>query len=365
MLYRSDYKDNLKKSAEEFNKAIEISPNFTDAKIELANAYLELADIDDISSYIILAENILKNLPDKNGYEYKTSLIEAELLRLKSLVGDSQKIYTALIKRYPHSSIAWYGLAETYKSLGEQEKAEECYLKSINLRPTWFGYNNLATFYYKTGQLAKALNVYKKLAEISPNNHVVFQTLGAINFARSDSVGALNAFYRAVELSPTAINYSNVATVLFYQKKYNDAIKYFELAVALNDKHYVLWGNLADTYRLLGLNSESLKAYNKAIELVEDVLKTKPNSERLRLRRALFLAKTDRKNEAISVLNDISKLPDNNMLVIAAQISEICGFRSRAIDYLKNAVASGYNETAIFDEPEFKKLIEKEPNFLN
>jgi hypothetical protein len=55
-------------------------------------------------------------------------------------------------------------------------------------------------------------------------------------------------------------------------------------------------------------------------------------------------------------LASITKLVDNHMRVMAAQVAEICGLRPQALSYLQQAVAQGYQLNEIAHEPEFGQL---------
>lgn len=359
LLYRHDYKSNLKNAIAELEQSVKIAPHFMKAKIELANAYLELTDISNDSSQLAIPEKLVNELLLFSPNDFDVLLLKAKIHTIRTNIKEAQVLYSKLVSIKPNNANAWYGLAETYEALGDKDKAEQSYLKSISLNETWFSLNRLAVFYYRTGQLDKARNLYGKLANLTPDNTIVLQTLGAIQFASSDAESALETFKKALELEPISVNYSNVATVYFYQKKYHDAMRNYELSVDLNPGHSILWANLADSYRWAGEREKSIISYNQAIKLLNKSLITKPNSEKLKIRRALFYAKSGDLTEALKGLNGIKSLTDNNMLIMAAQIAELCNQRIRAIEYLKVAIKQGYDLTAILNEPEFSNLIDE------
>jgi len=309
----------------------------------------------------MLIDDLVENIPNN----LKVSMLNAELLRLKSKDPEALKIYKNLINENPKYSPAWFGLAKVYQLQGKNNLAEQSYLRSVNSQRTWFSLNELAIFYYQTGQLEKAEKIYLELSEIAPENNVVLQTLGAIQFSKNDFNKAFQTFSHALEISPTAVNYSNVATVLFYRKDYLGAVKNFEAAVNLNPGHAVLLGNLADSYRWAGLEKKSIEYYKMAIIRVNLLLKDKPESDKLVLRKALYLAKLGNKKEARINLDKVNNLADNNMLIMAAQVSELCGERTLAVKYINAALNSGYEFSSILNEPEFSKLLQdKRENFL-
>jgi len=356
LLYRYDFKDNLIKAIGELQTAVRLDPQFRQAKLELSNAYLMQARYLDYQQGYELALEASEALRRQYPDDPLVLLHQADVLRFQARHQQALPLYLALATKLPEQAKVWNGLAACYEQLNQPADAEQAYLQALKLRGSWFAWNQLATFYYRTSQLDKAQAAYLQLRELTPNNDQVLQTLGAIQFAKGETAAALETFEQAVALEPSGFNYSNVATVLFYQKKYLQAIDYFELAVELQPQHLLLWANLADSYRWAGMADKARDSYQQALALVEVRLKVAPDSAKLRLRRALYLAKSGQTEQAQRVLDAIPTMLDNQMRVMAAQVAEICGRRQQALDWLQQAVASGYQRSEIAHEPEFNKL---------
>lgn len=356
LLYRLDFKDNILKSIQELQAAVQLNPQFRRAKLELNNAYLMQARYQDYQQGFDLAQQASAELALQYPEDPEVLLQQAEILQFKSQHQQALQLYLQLAQKLPDQPKVWDGMAVSYEHLNQPTEAEQAYLRALKVQGSWFGWNQMATFYYRTRQLDKALDAYLELREITPNNDQVLQTLGAIQFAKGDTPAALQTFEQAVALNPSGFNYSNVATVLFYQKKYPQAVSYFELAVELQPKHLLVWSNLADSYRWAGMTDKARDSYQQALLLLDARLKDAPNSAKLKLRRALYLAKSGQIEQAQLLLDDISTMLDNQMRVMAAQVAEICGRRQQALDLLRQAVASGYQSSEIAHEPEFGHL---------
>lgn len=356
LLYRYDFKDNLKQAIAELQAAIQLNPQFRQAKLELNNAYLTQASYQDYQQGFELALQASAELAAQYPDDPEVLLQQAEILRFKAQHQQALPLYLQLSQQLPQHPKVWAGLAASYENLNQPAKAEQAFLHGVKQQGSWFGWNQLATFYYRTSQLDKALDAYLQLRQLTPNNDQVLQTLGAIQFAKGDSAGALQTFEQAVALEPSGFNYSNIATVLFYQKQYPQAVRYFELAVELQPKHLLLWANLADSYRWADQADKARDSYQQALLLLDERLKNAPTSAKLKLRRALYLAKSGQTEQAQRLLDDIATMTDNQMRVMAAQVAEICGRRQQALVLLQQAVAAGYQSSEIAHEPEFSNL---------
>lgn len=356
LLYRYDFKDNILKAITELQAAVRLNPQFRQAKLELNNAYLTQARYQDYQQGFELAQQASTELAVQYPNDPEVLLQQAEIHRFKAQHQQALQLYLQLSQQLPEHPQVWSGLAACYEHLNQPAEAEQAYLHGVKLQGSWFGWNQLATYYYRTSQLDKAQDAYLQLRELTPNNDQVLQTLGAIQFARGDSDAALQTFEKAVALEPSGFNYSNIATVLFYKKKYPQAVSYFELAVELQPKHLLLWANLADSYRWADQTDKARDSYRQALLLLDERLKVAPASQKLKLRRALYLAKSGQSEQAQRLLDDIKTMQDNQMRVMAAQVAEICGRRQQALELLRQAVATGYQSSEIAHEPEFANL---------
>lgn len=356
LLYRYDFQDNILKAITELQTAVRLNPQFRQAKLELNNAYLHQARYQDYQQGFELALQANAELSALYPNDPEVLLQQAEILRFKAQHQQALQLYLSLSQQLPQHPKVWNGLAASYENLHQSAEAEQAYRQALAVQGSWFAWNQLATFYYRTSQLDKALDAYLQLRELTPNNDQVLQTLGAIQFAKGEIAAALQTFEQAVALEPSGFNYSNVATVLFYQKKYPEAVRYFELAVELQPKHLLLWANLADSYRWAEQADKARDSYQQALQLLDERLKVAPDSQKLKLRRALYLAKSGQTTQAQLLLDEIHTMQDNQMRVMAAQVAEICGRRQQALDWLRQAVATGYQSIEIAHEPEFAKL---------
>ncbi|RVU41747.1 serine/threonine-protein kinase [Rheinheimera riviphila] len=365
LLYRFDYQENLEKAVQELQTAVQLNPDFKAAWVELNRAYLKIARLRDFERWFELAVKTSDDLARKFGEDADVLQLLAEIQSQKADHKAAIALYLKALEVSEGNSLLWHGLARVYEAIGDLQQAEYAFAKARDMQKNWFNLNALATFYYRTGQLIKAIESFKELSLLSPENDQILQTLGAVQFAQADVAGALDTFKKALKMAPNGNNYSNVATALFYQKKYAESVEFFEQAVALNPKQLLFWANLADGYRWAGQHEKSVHSYQQAINLIQQRLKTSPESLRLQSRLALYQAKSANCQSAVSFLNSAIAYPDNSVVIMAAQIAEICQQRAKAIDLIKKAMSAGYSTHSIQEEPEFEVLLRQEPDLLN
>jgi len=359
-LYRHDYKDNIEKSLQQLQLAVQTDPQFIEARYALIEAMLQMARVRDIHHWLPQAEQLTQAFEQELPKTSRLLVLQAEIAKLRSQYPQAIELYMQAQQLEPNNAQLNHGLGRTFDLAGQTAAAEQHFLRAAELSRNWYFINELAVFYYKHQQLEKAERTYQQLAGLAPNNAMVLQTLGAIQFSRADYPAALATFKQAVAIDNDAVNHSNIGTLLFYQQEYAEASEHFSLAVELKPDNYQLWGNLADSYRWSQQPDKALQSYQQAIRLVTQLLEKTPNLKNARLRLGLYLAKSGQSRQALQELKAAGALNKPQQLINAAQICEISGERQRAVDYLKTALELGYDFDALQSEPEFRQLLQQQ-----
>ena len=136
----------------------------------------------------------------------------------------------------------------------------------------------------------------------------------------------------------------------------------FESAVSPdkgNPNNSLLWANLADTLLWIpGRKEEAVKAYQKAIVLLEPNLQQAPNDFTLLSRMGLYLARTGDARRATELIENALKLAPKNPSVYfrAGLAHELLGNRKLALDFIIKAKKFGYPAKSIEAEPDLIEL---------
>jgi tetratricopeptide (TPR) repeat protein len=135
--------------------------------------------------------------------------------------------------------------------------------------------------------------------------------------------------------------------------------KAISLAAENDANDYVLWGNLADSYRWTPeLAEKAPDAYRRAIQAGQRHLAINPDNVRVLSLTAVYHAKLGENEQALEKLGRARWLAPADATVgfKSVIIFELTGQRSRALAALKTVLVSGYSIDEIRHEPELAQL---------
>ncbi len=271
---------------------------------------------------------------DRELYEKAVDLyLSGDLLGALNLLGQ-------YLMEDPHNPYALLNTGKIHYELGNRELAKTYLEEALKYKPDLYeGLRLLADIYTDRGELDKAVEIYKRLAEIRPSADI-FNNLGYILQLKGDYEGAIKYFDKAVKLNPNlAEAYYNKALSLRRLGRFEEALKWYTKAIELNptdpDFYYNrgivrkklgdLEGALEDFKRATELNPLFVRAYNnmgnvyyslgnaeKALEMYERALSINPNYLDALFNAALVLRETGRCDEAVKYYDRILSITPNN-----------------------------------------------------
>ncbi|MGH6628251.1 MAG: tetratricopeptide repeat protein, partial [Burkholderiales bacterium] len=230
----------------------------------------------------------------------------------------------------------------------------------------WAGYRWLGVFYFHTGNYENAIEMFRKLTVLAPENYRGFYNLGAAQFQAGHWPEAEQSLKQSLALRETGAAYSNLATISFYEQRFAEAVRAFEAAARYSPKEEYIWGNLADAYRWSpGESQNAAETYQKAIALAEDQLRVDPRNAEVLANLARYRAKTQAPREAAQALAQALRWApqDPTVLYSAAVVHNLTGQPKVALDWLNKAAERGYPLRLIQSDPEFRNL-QHQPEFL-
>jgi len=273
---------------------------------------------------------------------------------------DAVAEYKRALESEPTNDIYRRETARADEKLGKIEEAEKTLKEAIQLRPQyWANYNVLGTFYFNRGRYIESSEMFSRVIKLAPDTAFGYANLGAalIKLGRYDE--AISMLQRSASIRPTGTAYSNLATTYFQRKRFAEAADNFEKAVKVEDKNYILWGNLADAYYwAAGRRNQAPAAYGKAIELGEDALKVNERDATLLSRLAVYNAMIAKRGLALSYLKRAQEVDpkDPEIRFKAALIHNQFKETEQALEWLEKAAQAGYSITTIRDVPNFDHL---------
>lgn len=119
----------------------------------------------------------------------------------------------------------------------------------------------------------------------------------------------------------------------------------YEQALEINDRDYLLWGNLASAYMYTpGKEDKALPAYQKAIELALEQYDINPGDPELLISLAGYEAVLGNEQRVRDYMSEALKLaPDNSYIMYRTGTThERLGDRNEALYWIKKAIDAGY-----------------------
>ena len=230
----------------------------------------------------------------------------------------------SLNRQYYRARIA---LASAYKSLGQEESAISEYLSLAQSNPSPMLHSVLGVSYYEHGEVANAIEQFKKALEenrayepAKRNLYSVYLNNGneLINNKKYNEAitllqDGLNIFPDKPEiLNALGIAYSGIG-------RYEEALKQYELAIRINPWFTIAKNNIASCYNNLGVQyaksghwEEATKAYKKASEIAPEIEGPKKNISALYWNQALQFVNSGNDSLAVKTYLEFLKLEPNS-----------------------------------------------------
>jgi Flp pilus assembly protein TadD len=213
----------------------------------------------------------------------------------------------------------------------------------------------------KFKQLNEALETFTRMTALSEKDFRGWNALG-ITYTRLGRFREAEDSFRKSAASGHKGEESNIATAIYYQRRFAEATGLFEKAVQANDGKELYVGNYADGLRANGQKERAIEQYRKALALAPDA----PADADVQGRLALYLAHLG------SLTGDPTPLPealrrvcvarslrsdDGDLAAFEATVHLLSGRTAQARDALSEALQLGYPLAQFKGEPDFDTLM--------
>ncbi|MCL4847840.1 MAG: tetratricopeptide repeat protein [Acidobacteria bacterium] len=345
-LERHDHEQNLERAIDLFSRALEQDPRYALAHAGLGEAYWRLSRFTKKPEHVALAEQHCRRALEVDP------LVAQAWVTLGIVHNGTGKPQEALedlqraLDRNPRHADAHRELANAYGRLGQDEEAVAMYRRAITLGPDfWVNYHQFGTYLVTHGQPREAEDAFRSALALVPDNARVWSGLGAAYYYQSKYDDAKNAWQKSLELFPTASAASNLGTRQFLEGRYAEAAETFERALAIDDRDYRVWRNLAAARAwVAGGKDRARAAFARAAELAELERTLDPLSAEIHADLADCYANLDKPREARAAAAEAARLGTDQAAVASslAETYEHLGNRSAALEWIEKALALGY-----------------------
>jgi len=252
----------LEDAIKNYDRAIEIKPDYAKAHFNLAGALQDLGQLESaVNSYE-------KALAIEPGYAEAHNNLGSVLKDLKQNEAAVQSYKQALVIK-PDYIEAQYSLGLTQQDLGQFKAAIKCYEMVIANRPNFADvYNSLGIAFLDFGQFDEAVKSYKAAIKLKPNFLEAINNLGIAFYKLNQLDKAIKFYEQAISLNPDFIDaYNNIGIALFEGGQPNDAIKFYEKVLKIDPNYAEAYNNIGNALKKLLQKNDAVKFYEKAIDL--------------------------------------------------------------------------------------------------
>ena len=149
-------------------------------------------------------------------------------------------------------------LGECYLFMGELDKAEDYYQKAASSNGVHADpYLGLATIAVQKGELEKAMTLYKKAAEVEPNDKS-YAGMGLIAMEKGNTEEAFDLFIKSLEINPECmVALYGLVQAGHVLNKLEDVVIHLKNYLQLNPDNTDVRYSLAGSLIALGRNQEA------------------------------------------------------------------------------------------------------------
>ncbi len=168
----------------------------------------------------------------------------------------------------PANTLAVYGLGHCYERLSQDQEAaqyyQDCLKYSQNLE---LPLQRLAAIYARQGRFESAIEQYRLLQRLQPEDLSIQNILGYLSIAACDYQHAEDVFNTAILMLPDSTSFNDPALYqLISDEEYAEAVDYIDEKLDDTPGMPELWSKKGDLLSRLGATSEAIAAYKQAMQ---------------------------------------------------------------------------------------------------
>ncbi len=347
-----------------FKNSLERDPEFALAHAGLADAYWRRFEMTRDQNWARMAEDASVDALARGPGFAEIHVTLGTIYQGTGKFERAAQEFQKALEINPRNDEAYVGLALAQESAGDVVSAEQTFHRAIEERPDyWVSQSELATFHYRHGRYEQARHWFGEVLEMTPKNVSAHTYLGATLLLLGRTDDAIQSFRRSIAIEPTYKAYANLAFAYWSEGRFPEAAEMYEKALDLDDRDHRVWAYLGAVYKCLPKREAAAdSAFRRAIALAEPLLTVNPNDAELLAQVATCYAALDEPYRSKRLVTRALELaPDlTSVLVLCADALETLGDRTRALELIQKALASGYPIEALRHHAGFSELL-KDP----
>ena len=219
-------------------------------------------------------------------------------------------------------------------------------------------YSDLGVGLFGASRFQEALDAFDKAIALSPGSAINLSRAGAAAQQLGETKRALAYYEQANAIQPRAETFSNIGTIQYGLGDYTKAAAAYEGSLLIRPQSALTNRNLGDAYLRLGRKDDARRAYRKAVEQGQVEVSLGPSDARAIARLAVYQAKAGDDATARRSLQRAQLLApgDQDVLRRAAVVHALAGRSGPALDAIEQALAKGYSKRLGAEEEDFAIL---------
>ncbi len=260
--YSLPEKERLDEAMAQYQKALQINPNFAMAHNNLGNALLQTSNVDEAIAHLQKAVQINPDYPS-----FHNNLGNA-LLQMSN-VDQAIAQYQTALQINPDYAGACYNLGRALLKKGSLDEAMVYFQKALQLRPDYAeACNNLGSTLLQKGSVDEAITQYQKALQLRPDYAGACYNLGNALLKKGNVDEAITQYQKALQIDPdNAEAHNDLGGALLKKGNVNEAIAQFQKALQIKSGYAEARNNLA--WVLATCPQASLRNGNQAVELAQ------------------------------------------------------------------------------------------------
>ena len=261
------YPENTEEVIDCYEKLLEFDVDTAQIYYELGHLYMSKEDkLNSVSAFKLAVDRDPENPFFNNSLGYAYAKAE--------LYDDAIEHYQKAISLNPDpewTSIVCQALGSIYaENKGNVEAAVSTYQAGIILDPKNYDlYIALGDIYMADYDLDQAIRSYCDAITLNPDDARAYSKVGIALWEKDYLEEALVAYHKAVELSPENEYAQNNLGILYLDglADAEEALEYFEEAIALNPNYTLAYFNAGRASQEMGFTNDAANYYQMAIDL--------------------------------------------------------------------------------------------------
>lgn len=240
-LYTYSNADSMERAIQEYKLAVTLDPDYAQAYAGLADAYLQLharfakgihwtdSAIEAAQSAIRIDSNQsdgykalgaanfslrkydeampwFKKAIEKNPYNAQAIGNLGAIYFIRLEYADALKQYKRSARLNPQAPVSLQALGWIYRLLGDLEQAESYLKLSLERRPLWDTYRELAYTYLSQGRNKDAINLIPEILKLGNRGTRPLEIAGRVSHFAGDFTNAKSYFQEAIKANPSYAN---------------------------------------------------------------------------------------------------------------------------------------------------------------